>query len=293
MEKHVNYALVGLFVILLGGAWLAISLWLALGDFATSYTRYLVYMDESVSGLYLDAPVKYRGVEIGKVREIELNPLVLDQVQLTLDIESNIPIKEDTIAVLTVQGLTGVAFIDLTGGSLGAPSLQAGDDELYPVIRSDPSFFSRLDRSGSDLIANMNVLALGLAKLLDGETRQSIKQMISNVRDVTAELADQKEAMGASVAGIPVLLQRIDETTREFEKMARKITVTSDNIDRYVNNSGSGVEQFSQQTLPEFGALISELRRLADTMQGLGQKLEEDPRVLLYGRDLEAPGPGE
>ena len=293
MEKHVNYAMVGLFVILLGGAWLAISLWLALGDFATSYTRYLVYMDESVSGLYLDAPVKYRGVEIGKVREIELNPLVLDQVQLTLDIVSNVPIKEDTIAVLTVQGLTGIAFIDLTGGSLDAPPLEAGDDELYPVIRSDPSFFSRLDRSGSDLIANMNVLALGLAKLLDGETRQSIKQMISNVRDVTAELADQKEAMGASVAGIPVLLQRIDETTREFEKMARKITVTSDNIDRYVNNSGSGVEQFSQQTLPEFGALISELRRLADTMQGLGQKLEEDPRVLLYGRDLEAPGPGE
>ena len=293
MEKHVNYAMVGLFVILLGAAWLAISLWLALGDFATSYTRYQVYMDESVSGLYLDAPVKYRGVEIGKVREIELNPLVLDQVQLTLDIVSNVPIKEDTIAVLTVQGLTGIAFIDLTGGSLEAPLLDAGDDELYPVIRSDPSFFSRLDRSGSDLIANMNVLALGLAKLLDGETRQSIKQMINNVRDVTTALADQKESMGASVAGIPALLQRIDETTREFEKMARKITVTSDSIDQYVNNSGSGVQQFSQQTLPEFGALISELRRLADTMQGLGQKLEEDPRVLLYGRDLEAPGPGE
>jgi len=53
------------------------------------------------------------------------------------------------------------------------------------------------------------------------------------------------------------------------------------------------VQQFSQQTLPEFGALISELRRLADTMQSLVQKLEDDPRVLIYGRDLEVPGPGE
>ena len=90
MERQVNYAVVGLFVILLGAAWLAISLWLALGDFGTNYTRYHVFMNESVSGLHLDAPVKYRGVEIGRVRDIGLNPLVPEQVQLTLDIEADV-----------------------------------------------------------------------------------------------------------------------------------------------------------------------------------------------------------
>ena len=68
---------------------------------------------------------------------------------------------------------------------------------------------------------------------------------------------------------------------------------TSENINRYVASSASGVEQFSQQTLPELGALISELRRLADTLQSIGQNLEDDPRVLLYGPDLAVPGPGE
>ena len=95
------------------------------------------------------------------------------------------------------------------------------------------------------------------------------------------------------MASVPVLLAQIDETAREFEQMARKMAVTTENIDRYIGRSGAGVQQFSQQTLPEFAALIGELRRLADTMQGLGQKLEEDPRVLLYGRTLEVPGPGE
>ncbi|MCK5480785.1 MAG: MCE family protein, partial [Gammaproteobacteria bacterium] len=182
MERQVNYAMVGLFVILLGAAWLGISLWLALGDFGANYTRYHVFMNESVSGLHQDAPVKYRGVEIGRVRDIDLNLLVPGQVQLTLDIEADIPIKEDTVAVLTVQGVTGIAFVDLTGGSLESPILKAEDDQFYPTIKTGPSFFFRLDQAGSELIANLNVLARGLAELLDDESKQAIKQAVLNIR---------------------------------------------------------------------------------------------------------------
>lgn len=307
MDKKINYAMVGLFVIVLGGTWVAISLWMALGDFSTQYTTYRVYMDESVSGLYVDAPVKYRGVEIGKVRSIKLNPNVSGQVQLTLDIESSVPIKDDTIAVLTVQGLTGIAFVDLTGGGLNSPLLEATDDELYPVINTAPSFFARLDTSGTELIANMNLVGHSLAKVLDAEGAQTLSQILDNINEVTGAFARRQAELEQSVvnvsrilengaeasAGLQGLLEQIDATARKFEDMATKIAAVSENIDSYVNKNESGVQQFSQQTLPEFGALISELRRLADTLQRLGQKLEDDPRVLLYGRDLEAPGPGE
>ena len=293
MEKKVNYAVVGLFVILLGSAWLAISVWLVFGEITADYTRYRVYMDESVSGLYKDAPVKYRGVEVGKVHEIGLNPLVLDQVQLMLDIRTDVPIREDTVALLTAQGLTGVAFIDLTGGSLASPPLQARVGELYPVIKSGPSLFSRVDSLLTDLVLNLNTLAKDVTALLDGDEKQALRETILNIRDITAAVADQKTALATSVERLPALLARVDETAGKFEQMASKVAVTSESINRYVSNSGAGVQQFSQQTLPEFAALISELRRLADTMQGFGRKLEEDPRVLLYGRGLEAPGPGE
>ncbi len=307
MEKKINYAMVGLFVIMLGATWLAISLWLALGDFSTQYTAYRVNMNESVSGLYLDAPVKYRGVEIGKVKNIKLNPSVPGQVQLTLDIEADVPIKEDTIAVLTVQGMTGIAFVDLTGGSLGSPPLEAEEDEFYPVIRTGPSFFSRLDTSGTKLMANLNILATALAEVLDAEGTQTLSEILDNINSITSALARKQTELEQSIVSTakllengavaaeqlsPLLLQ-INATAKSFEDMAATVTKTGENINRYVANSGTGIEQFSQQTLPELGALISELRRLADTLQAIGQNLEDDPRVLLYGRDLEMPGPGE
>lgn len=307
MDKKINYAMVGLFVILLGGAWLAISLWMTLGDFSSQYTTYRVYMDESVSGLYVDAPVKYRGVEIGKVHSLKLNPEVPGQVQLTLDIESSVPIKEDTIAVLTVQGLTGIAFVDLTGGSLESPLLQSTDDESYPVINTAPSFFSRLDTSGTELIAKLNMVSNSLAKVLDAEGAHTLSQILANINEITGAFARRQAELEQGVLNasrilengaeasvrLDGLLEQLESTARTFEDMATKIAAVSEKLDINIDNNESGVRQFSQQTLPEFGALISELRRLARTMQDLGQKLEEDPRVLLYGRDLEVPGPGE
>jgi phospholipid/cholesterol/gamma-HCH transport system substrate-binding protein len=307
MQRQINYALVGLFVILLGAAWLAISLWLALGDFSVQYKTYRVYLDESVSGLYIDAPVKYRGVEIGKVSEIRLNPAVTGQVQLTLDIDASAPIKEDTIAVLTVQGLTGIAFVDLSGGSLESPPLQAGAGEPFPVIRTGPSFFARLDTSGTELITNLNVLAHGLANVVDADGAQALREILDNIRQVTAVLASRQAELESSVHAaarllegsaqaaerLPELMARVDTTAQAFETMAASVGSASERINTYVEQSGAGVQQFSQQTLPEIGALISELRRLADTLQGIAARMEEDPRVLLYGRELELPGPGE
>ena len=307
MEKKINYALVGLFVIVLAATWLAISLWLALGDFSTQYTTYHVYMDESVSGLYMEAPVKYRGVEIGRVKQIKLNPTVPDQVQLTLDIESSVPIREDTIAVLTVQGMTGIAFVDLTGGSLGSPWLEARDDQFYPVIQSGPSFFSRLDMSGTRLVENLNVLAHSLSEVLNEEGTQALSETLVNINKITRAFANRQAEMEQSIVSAATLLEngaqasdqfsalllQLGATVKSFDHMAVTLSKTGDNINRYVTDSGAGVQQFSQQTLPELGALISELRRLADTLRGIGQNLEDDPRVLIYGRDLEMPGPGE
>ena len=307
MEKKINYAMVGLFIIILGAAWLAISLWLALGDFATQYTTYRVYIDESVSGLYLDAPVKYRGVEIGKVRNIDLNPDVPGQVRLRLDIESGVPIKEDTIAVLTVQGLTGIAFVDLMGGSLESPPLKAKGEEPYPVIQSGPSFFTRLDTQGTEVITNLNILFDNLAELMETGGKESLRDILQNASEITGTIVRRQEEleqgivsaaallenMAAASQRLDALLAQMDTTARSFDHMANRAAAASDSINDYVLSSGTGVQQFSRQTLPEFGALISELRRLADTLQAVGRKLEDDPRVLLYGRDLVSPGPGE
>jgi phospholipid/cholesterol/gamma-HCH transport system substrate-binding protein len=307
LSQRVNHALVGLFVIVFGLVWLAITLWLALGDYTTQFKTYRVYLDESVAGLYLDAPVKYRGVEVGKVSRIELNPEVPDQVQLTLDLMSSTPIRVDTVAELAVQGLTGIAFVDLKGGGLESPLLEAGENQEYPVIKSSPSFFARLDTSGTELIANFNAIADQVAQLLDDDGRKSAKDILANLSAITGTIARRKDELDQSLVNVAKLLEngadaseqlqpllkQVNDSAHSFQVMADKVSALSDSLNAYMGGQGSGVQQFSRQTLPELGALITELRALAESLRTVSGKLEDDPRVLLYGNQLEKPGPGE
>ena len=122
MEPKVNYTLVGLFIALLGAATVTGVLWLSRTDYRGVYDRYYTFMDESVSGLSRDSYVKYQGVEVGRVKEIALDPNNPEQVRLGLDLVRGTPVKEDTVAVLETQGLTGITIVNLRGGSRACPT---------------------------------------------------------------------------------------------------------------------------------------------------------------------------
>ena len=136
MEPKVNYTVVGLFIALLGAAALAGVLWLSRTDYRGVYDRYYTFMDESVSGLSTDSSVKYHGVDVGRVKQIALNPDNPEQVRLALDLLRGTLVKEDTVAVLETQGLTGITTVNLRGGSRASPPLKAQPGERYPVIKS-------------------------------------------------------------------------------------------------------------------------------------------------------------
>jgi len=221
MEEKVNFAVVGVFVLIFSAAIIGAVLWLSSGkSYGRSYDYYHTYMKESVAGLNLNAPVRYRGVEVGRVKKITLAPGNVEQVELTLAIETGTPVKVDTVAILSTQGLTGIAFVDLTGGSRNAPMLRSEEnDEEYPVIRSGPSLMVRLDASlidvaqtfknaahisdqlpaliqrlhrSADTFDNMsNDLARAgrdASNKFTHETLPEIHQLVSELRDVTTSL---------------------------------------------------------------------------------------------------------
>jgi phospholipid/cholesterol/gamma-HCH transport system substrate-binding protein len=146
-----------------------------------------------------------------------------------------------------------------------------------------------------------------LVKLLDADGRKSLSEIIANIHAITDTVADRKQEIdqgllnasrmlehgAAATERLEPMLAQLDETARSFQLMADRVGETSERVNRYVAGSGTGVQQFSQQTLPEVGALVTELRTLADTLRDVSEKLEEDPRALLYGSALEVPGPGE
>ena len=121
-----NYPLVGAFVLVLGAVLVVAVLWLAAGgSLQKKHEIYLAMMDESVAGLSVSAPVKYNGVDVGKVKDIRLQQGNPERVELLFAIQRGTPVKTDTVATLKSQGLTGIAYVELSGGTREAPILLA------------------------------------------------------------------------------------------------------------------------------------------------------------------------
>lgn len=320
MEPKANYVLVGAFVALLGATVLAGILWLGKTDYRGAYDRYEAYMRESVAGLSVDSTVKYRGVDVGRVKDIALNPNNPEEVQLTMDIAHGTPIKTDTIAVLETQGLTGLATINLTGGSREAPPLQALEGQEYPVIKTGPSLFFRLDEAISrllsekgltKLLADLDMAAKGAAEVLDEENRAALKRTIKDLSDVAQTIAAHKAQMEQGLNGaarsadnlvkvtaslneqVPVLLARINKSAAALGTLTEELAQTSKAVGAVVNESRPELQQFSRQTLPETGLLVTELRQLASTLTRVARDLEREPSSLVFGRTAPPRGPGE
>lgn len=311
MERKVNFVLVGVLVVALGAALVAIILWLGKGDYTATYDRYHVYMRESVAGLNVNAPVKYHGVEVGYVSEIRLNPDDPSEVQLTLAIEQDVPIKQDTRALLHVQGLTGFAIIDLTGGSPGALPLTARPGQPYPVIETVPSFFARLDRAGVQLINNLNRVLEDARGLVSEENQAALKALLTDLSSVTQALAGQTDRVAVGVTSaaeaaehlarlgrtlnerLPGLLTRVDRSMAAVQRMTQEVSQTSDALGTVVRDTRPEVERFSRETLAETDQLVAELRHLTANLTRFSQQIERNPQALVFGRVPPPPGPGE
>jgi len=320
MEPKVNYVVVGTFLAVLSAVTLAAILWLGKSDYRGVYERYEAYMRESVAGLSVDSTVKYRGVDVGRVKDIALNPDNPEEVRLVLDIVRGTPIKTDTIAILQTQGLTGLATINLTGGSREAPPLQALEGQAYPVIKTGPSLFTRLDeaisrllseKGLSKLLADLDTVAKGAAEVLDEENRLALKRTLKDLSDVAQTIAAHKSQMErgldsaarsadnlAKVTGtlneqVPVVLARINKSAGALQTLTEDLSQTSKAVGAVVTEARPELNQFSRQTLPEIGLLVAELRQLAGTLARVARDLEREPNALVFGRPAQPRGPGE
>lgn len=278
MESKVNFTVVGLFVLILGALLMGGVLWLSSGkSYHKAYDTYMAYMSESVSGLNLDSPVRYRGVQVGRVRQVELAPGNVEQVRLTLDIEHGTPVKEDTVAVLQVQGMTGIAHINLTGGSRASPPLQPGPDGEYAVISTGPSLMLRLDTAVTALLTNLNRSSENVNAVLNEENRLALRHTLANLERLSGTLAN---------VDLPQLLQRLQRSADAFDRMANETA-------RAGSSAADTVESVRAEALPEARQAITELRELTASLRRFSEALERNPGMLLQGRPDLPPGPGE
>lgn len=306
METKVNYTLVGLFVLLLTGALVAGVLWLSSGgNYRKVYDTYLAYMSESVSGLNFEAPVKYRGVEVGRVKRLSLDQG--ERVRLELEIERDTPIKVNTVAVLRVQGLTGVAYVELEGGTRDAPLLEPRDGEEFPVIKTRPSLLTRLDTAVTDLLTSLHNVSSSINATLDADNRKAFKQMLADMATLSGTLAAQKGAIEASLQGaarttentakasaeLQRLVERMNSSAQSLDKMGKDVSRASAVVGRVMASTDGGVSQARNELLPEMERTLGEMRELSTSLKQLSEDVGRNPNMLLFGRQPATLGPGE
>jgi len=314
METKVNYVLVGLFVLLLTAAAIVTGLWLASGLGVTRYRPYLAYFHESVAGLNPSAAVKYRGVDVGLVRELSLDPDDPTRVRVRMDIAEGTPIRTDTYAVLKVQGLTGIAFVELEGGAHGEPLTSPLANGRPAVIPTRPSPSSRLDEALSNAAVRIDQLGARLLALLDRKNIAAVHGILANLEQLTAALNRDKAHLDTVLAEmarfshrlaesgevLPRLSRRLDRLLADYDRLAARLSETAAvvaRLGRTLERSGAATGRDLRQAMRlmamEIQRLSTEVGASARQLRSLTRRLERHPNALIYGSPQPPPGPGE
>lgn len=285
------------------------------------YDLYLAIVEESVAGLNLNAPVKYNGVDVGKVQHIQLDPNNPQRVRLHFAIERGTPIKIDTIAVLKTQGLTGIAYVELDGGAKNAPALVAVGNEPYPVIQTKPSLSTRLENILTSVLSKLDNTSSTIDSLLSAENRESFRSALADIAIVSKTVAQRKKEIDAGIINaaraadntarateklnpildkiqptveqLTITIAQINKSAAAIEKAADETAIASSNAGKTVTTVGSNFERYTAETLPEIQRLLAELNALSASLKRLSEQTERDPASLLRGRSATPNGPGE
>jgi phospholipid/cholesterol/gamma-HCH transport system substrate-binding protein len=303
MEREANYVAVGAFVLLITAMAALFVYWYSDTRDQRSFNRYEIYFDGSVSGLSPGSQVRYLGVDVGRVVAIKLDPRTAERVEVIVDIDSNAPISDRTLAQLAIQGVTGLLNIDLLLQRPGAPpeALMAPvASEHYPVIRSVRSSFDvflnglpqvmsqvgELAARGNKVLANENIAAFSrLVANLDHasaslpQTAQAAAQLVAELRAATSAsqglIADLRSITTSATPELAATLSQLRVSAGHLEK-------ASEQLDAMLADDRGAVHGFLQQGLPQIEALARDGRAAAQELQQLARSLRENPAQLLY-----------
>lgn len=300
--------LVGAFVLVLGAGLMGVVLWLASGGaLQKRYDLYLAIETEPVAGLNLNAPVKYNGVDVGKVRTIQLDPANPEHVRLVFAIERGTPINQDTLAVLKTQGLTGIAYVELEGGGRESAPLRASAPGQYPEIRTKPSLSARLENVLTSVLAKLDQTSNNINAMLSDDNRVAFTHALSDIAAVSHTLAARKTTLDAGIASaaqtfdngarvtaqLGPVIEQISRSAQAVERMGNEAALASASAGKTVDSVGTDVKRLTAETVPELQRLLGELSVLSNSLRRLSDQTERNPAGLLLGHSPVPEGPGE
>ena len=315
METRAGYVAVGSTVVLMFVAAMGFVLWMAKYDSDATFKRYWVYFNGSVSGLKTGSSVTYRGISVGEVIDLRIDPDNVEKVRATIEVLGTTPVKTSTVASLELQGLTGGALIMLAGGMNNDPPLQRHGGAEYPIIEATPSQLEKLFEGAPALVDQVKAMVAQVSLVLNTQNRKAIEDLLRNAAALSADAAASGPALRDLVANANSAVARLDKLVKATEpdiaatlksaahtmqsaegalggadqafkdltKTAADIGGVAKTINLMLDENRRPLRDFTHVTLYDVNAFIAELRELTVTMRRVANELGRDPAGFIFG----------
>ena len=316
MENRLSYILVGafVFVLLIGGVFSI--LWLGNYSDEGTFKFYKVATKESVSGLNEKAPVKLRGVQIGEVRTITINPKNAEEVLVIIRVQEDAPIKEDTYAIIEAQGITGLSYIQLQGGTNNAKDLKTtGKTEEYGIIYSRPSTFSRLDKTITSLSQKAEMIFERAERIMSDKNVKNFEIIIENSAKIAESTSKTMSNIESHNKEINQLLQEATDAAKGVKNMAysfnsaidntgidtmnkvrdasKSVTTVMGGLNQKLEKGSFDVDILVKENLMPLQKTLQDLQLLVNETKDLVSNLKDSPSDLLFKEETIKPAPNE
>ena len=279
METKSNYTFIGLAVLTLIVGLISSALWLSVGFDRKTYDTYLIYMDEPVSGLNDESPVKYSGVKVGFISDIQLNPSNPTRVNIVVKIEHDVLITTSTEASLVAQGITGNTFLGLNATTSTRKRLKKKPSEPYPVIPYKPSFYFQLENK--------------INRLFDEDNINNMRLIIQNLEAIAQTFKKNVPNIDQGLRELPRLIDALETSATRFNNMATHVSVAGIQFTQTMKLGKNTINQLAQQTMPTMIILLRRLDHIASNLEVISNQLRQNPAIIVRGTAPPQPGPGE
>ena len=257
METRANHILIGGFVLIAIAGFFAFVIWLTRLEIDREFDYYRIYFSESVSGLSVGGDVRYNGIPVGRVTAIEIDAKRPSDVRVTAEVSSDTAIRADTVATLELQGITGVSFVQLTGGSADASILEPGPDGEPPEISSRRSAFKEIFAGAPEMINRITVLVEAFTKMANDDL-QAVGSILRNAEVLSNRLAKRAP--------------EIEQLIVDMQKTAADLSRTASRMDGLLDRSDDLLESVDQTLSVARGTLTTvDVVLERDARQALGE----------------------
>jgi phospholipid/cholesterol/gamma-HCH transport system substrate-binding protein len=288
METRAHYVLIGAFVLITIALGFLFVLWL--GQTKRNYDEYDIIFTERVSGLSVGAAVSFNGIQKGEVRTLTIAPDNPSVVIARIRVDSDTPVKTDTKAELELVGFTGLAIIQLVGGSADEALLKDVTRGV-PRIEADAGGIAQLISGSSDIIASVN-------RLLTAENTAAFTDILANVDALTTTLAEQDENIATTFESLATASSKLGATAERLDRLLaneapQTITEARETLAETkalvaemrgaVAENRESIRIFTDQGLAQVGPAVAEARQMFRTLDQVLREIDRDPRGYLLG----------